>query len=963
LSEGSSSEAGSSSRMERFKRDLEELLSNDRRLLAKKLAEQCPKERFHPDLLAGVENNLKAYFTMKEQCELQECARRLFHHDVALCGEEHYEKMVRWVHQRLTENLGKQESTSGFVPRDSIDGSLTPEELLTMVREAEEQTVHGKLSKEFDRQWQGMVETLEEKLKGKVHFERIESQIEDYMLTTMAQLSPQEQLFFYSDIVHERRASPSDTILLLFQQLPNKDQLLEYVSHPAPDDHHGIKDLLGAGAEWFQQVLNVLSPPPGVEELPDSPGGVSWSSNREAVMLRTLKNMGHRFVEANNESITDWIYFGALLMMYDLRNHIANAVSKCRHPDISTVKQVIKDLGTRFSSKEKCFLEPWKSETKQSFKGMVFFHCKTLLVQRKKEVLETTIQTSLQHIDTKRGPLRDNINRLLSVGLDDAQAGSNLAELVQDSVRNTLSERARKKHVERWRSRARMTPLKFHQMCIDTAFDPATKGSDVFLYINSFPKFTENVFKSFFDKVIQEERETTKTTMEKEGKDVLLALCELATVFEDMCDNYPSWDRHAEAEEVRKLTSLIFLHLINNSSNTKQLSDALTGLNAVLELDGSSKLQLPPLPRSVSVLREARQQDVGMGEIMPCVFDDPVTFAKAFVNSLSNFAATLELDWVEDQPQVAEEQEKQLLMAKGCTECCPFCGAQCNVPILAFQDEQHPHQHTAEHRIAGFQGHYELLEDGSRVFITDACDSPANYLSHWIPKDQSCMSDSSIIERAQQHGAVTSGSLTIFLSWANLNDLDLEVECPSGELINLNHRESACGGKLDLDMNRIPHVGSIDWCHKRSEEPVESIYWDHGVPQGTFKISVKYFQAVSQKEAQRPTDFKVQIKHSPRDERQGMKVHEHTGSVMHKQRIHVADYQPALDGIPFPEYCKKTFPQWDIPCCLDEEEGKHVQKIMRQKKALKKAKVWMEQKYRHKDKCCRHLDIKVSHNC
>jgi hypothetical protein len=101
-------------------------------------------------------------------------------------------------------------------------------------------------------------------------------------------------------------------------------------------------------------------------------------------------------------------------------------------------------------------------------------------------------------------------------------------------------------------------------------------------------------------------------------------------------------------------------------------------------------------------------------------------------------------------------------------------------------------------------------------------------------------------ERLRQAGA-RSGDVQISLEWKNANDLDLHVIDPSGERIFFNHRNSASGGELDVDMN----AGQL------STRPVENVYWpERGAPRGTYRVEVVHF---ANHGARDPTEFNVRV--------------------------------------------------------------------------------------------------------
>jgi len=80
--------------------------------------------------------------------------------------------------------------------------------------------------------------------------------------------------------------------------------------------------------------------------------------------------------------------------------------------------------------------------------------------------------------------------------------------------------------------------------------------------------------------------------------------------------------------------------------------------------------------------------------------------------------------------------------------------------------------------------------------------------------------------RAEQQGGRT-GKVQVILAWDDINDLDLQVICPSGG-INFIHRRD-CGGTLDLDANGdVAHL---------TPTPVENVYFEGPAP-GIYRVIV-----------------------------------------------------------------------------------------------------------------------------
>jgi hypothetical protein len=109
--------------------------------------------------------------------------------------------------------------------------------------------------------------------------------------------------------------------------------------------------------------------------------------------------------------------------------------------------------------------------------------------------------------------------------------------------------------------------------------------------------------------------------------------------------------------------------------------------------------------------------------------------------------------------------------------------------------------------------------------------------------------DAEIKQRVTAAGGMYEGvDIRASLIWNNRNDLDLHVIPPSGEEIYYAHKQSACGGWLDVDMN----------VRGDTEKPVENVRWAQGrAPKGHYRIYVQNFSFHEQNPT--PTEFKLEV--------------------------------------------------------------------------------------------------------
>lgn len=108
--------------------------------------------------------------------------------------------------------------------------------------------------------------------------------------------------------------------------------------------------------------------------------------------------------------------------------------------------------------------------------------------------------------------------------------------------------------------------------------------------------------------------------------------------------------------------------------------------------------------------------------------------------------------------------------------------------------------------------------------------------------------DAEIKARVTQAGGMYDNvDIRASLLWNNRNDLDLHVVPPSGEEVFYGHKQSACGGWLDVDMN----------VSGQTDKPVENVRWPKGrAPAGRYRVFVQNYNFHGPVE---PTPFRVEL--------------------------------------------------------------------------------------------------------
>uniref|UniRef100_A0A7S4UQE8 CCHC-type domain-containing protein n=1 Tax=Alexandrium monilatum TaxID=311494 RepID=A0A7S4UQE8_9DINO len=135
--------------------------------------------------------------------------------------------------------------------------------------------------------------------------------------------------------------------------------------------------------------------------------------------------------------------------------------------------------------------------------------------------------------------------------------------------------------------------------------------------------------------------------------------------------------------------------------------------------------------------------------------------------------------------------------------------------------------------------------------------------------------------RLEREGGMLDAFIRVSLIWNCADDLDLHVICPSGEEICFSHKQSRCGGELDVDMN-----ASAPYSHA----PVENIVWaGNEVPAGEYRVIVNNYCHRSRQQVV-PFAVEVAVQGKPAVRIDGSwRVED---GQMNRARVHVFTYDP-----------------------------------------------------------------------
>jgi hypothetical protein len=129
----------------------------------------------------------------------------------------------------------------------------------------------------------------------------------------------------------------------------------------------------------------------------------------------------------------------------------------------------------------------------------------------------------------------------------------------------------------------------------------------------------------------------------------------------------------------------------------------------------------------------------------------------------------------------------------------------------------------------------------------------SNILEASIASSQStfiegCERNDEFVQRMNRENA-NVGPLTFTLLWDNMNDLDLLIRTPNGEIIHHGNRQSSTGGSLELDMN----------AKGRTKRPIENVLWLESAPSGPYHVFVHHHTKHGRLFDSDPTTYAVRI--------------------------------------------------------------------------------------------------------
>ena len=142
---------------------------------------------------------------------------------------------------------------------------------------------------------------------------------------------------------------------------------------------------------------------------------------------------------------------------------------------------------------------------------------------------------------------------------------------------------------------------------------------------------------------------------------------------------------------------------------------------------------------------------------------------------------------------------------------------------------------TAQER----QGCYMITEFGRLVELDELCPTAATFDVPATPAVETSTGQ-----------ALGTGDIQVTLRWTSVDDLDLAVTDPSGEVVAYFNPSVPSGGQLDVDANA--------GCGGTTVSPIENVFWPTGAaPTGNYNLAVNLFTRCEQSNT--PISFSVRL--------------------------------------------------------------------------------------------------------
>jgi hypothetical protein len=118
------------------------------------------------------------------------------------------------------------------------------------------------------------------------------------------------------------------------------------------------------------------------------------------------------------------------------------------------------------------------------------------------------------------------------------------------------------------------------------------------------------------------------------------------------------------------------------------------------------------------------------------------------------------------------------------------------------------------------QGCFMVNSSGQLLDLSEICPSPEPFAA------------------AEGEPTLGTGDIQVTLRWTSVDDLDLAVTDPAGQIVYYANPSVASGGQLDVDANA--------GCGESDSSPIENIFWPPSqAPQGQYVASVNLFTRCS----------------------------------------------------------------------------------------------------------------------